>query len=231
MKRKTPWLVTFSDLITLLITFFTLIISMSSMDKKVLRQSFTYFSGGPGLTGKGGELFVNLVQIKKKYNLTIADLKSIEDIMKKFNLTPSQSLKLFLLKRYLGKDNIENLNIENYSDVEVKIKSQKLFNPISYELTEYGKIFALGLFKTMKLYTDKLYMEVYTSKFPIETDIVKDNVDLSIKRGAKIIDFLVKKNIDYRRIAIIGWGYNKVSKDIILLKFQNFLKIEGGKNG
>jgi chemotaxis protein MotB len=42
------WMVTFSDLITLLLTFFVLLISMSSMDVKTLQQSFGMFSGGSG---------------------------------------------------------------------------------------------------------------------------------------------------------------------------------------
>jgi chemotaxis protein MotB len=43
------WMVTFSDLITLLLTFFVLLISMSSMDVKAVQQSFgQVFSGGSG---------------------------------------------------------------------------------------------------------------------------------------------------------------------------------------
>ena len=42
------WMVTFSDLITLLLTFFVLLISMSSMDQKMVREAFGLFSGGSG---------------------------------------------------------------------------------------------------------------------------------------------------------------------------------------
>jgi chemotaxis protein MotB len=41
-------MVTFSDLITLLLTFFVLLISMSSMDIKALKNSFGMFTGGSG---------------------------------------------------------------------------------------------------------------------------------------------------------------------------------------
>ena len=44
------WMVTFSDLVTLLLTFFVLLISMSSMDVKSMEQAFgVFFSGGSGV--------------------------------------------------------------------------------------------------------------------------------------------------------------------------------------
>jgi len=39
------WLFTFSDVLTLLMTFFVLLISMSSMDSKALRNTFGFFNG------------------------------------------------------------------------------------------------------------------------------------------------------------------------------------------
>ncbi len=54
-KKKSPdpfnplgWMVTFSDLVTLLLTFFVLLISMSSMDQKTVREVFGLFSSGSG---------------------------------------------------------------------------------------------------------------------------------------------------------------------------------------
>ncbi|MCA9669730.1 MAG: hypothetical protein KC503_29250 [Myxococcales bacterium] len=45
------WLLTFSDVLTLLITFFVLLISMSSMDSKRLRETFGFFRGALGSLG------------------------------------------------------------------------------------------------------------------------------------------------------------------------------------
>ena len=42
------WMVTFSDLVTLLLTFFVLLVSMQSMDVKAIEQAFGMFSGGSG---------------------------------------------------------------------------------------------------------------------------------------------------------------------------------------
>ena len=56
-KPDQGWLVTFGDLLTLLITFFVLLISMSSMDQKKLKDAFGFFTGALGNleSGRGGK--------------------------------------------------------------------------------------------------------------------------------------------------------------------------------
>ncbi len=50
-RRPVLWLMTFSDFVTLLLTFFVLLVAMSSVDKKRLQNAFRYFesSGGAGM--------------------------------------------------------------------------------------------------------------------------------------------------------------------------------------
>jgi flagellar motor protein MotB len=47
------WLMTFADVLTLLITFFVLLISMSSMDSKALKETSAFFMGAVGNLGAG----------------------------------------------------------------------------------------------------------------------------------------------------------------------------------
>ena len=50
------WMVTFSDLLTLLLTFFVLLLTMSSMDNRRLKETFGFFAGTQGgleMEGKG----------------------------------------------------------------------------------------------------------------------------------------------------------------------------------
>lgn len=44
LPNKDAWMITFSDMVTLLITFFVLLISMSSMDSKALKEMFGFFN-------------------------------------------------------------------------------------------------------------------------------------------------------------------------------------------
>ncbi len=47
------WMVTFSDLMTLLLTFFVLLLTMKAMDKQAVNQMFSLFSGSVGVFGHG----------------------------------------------------------------------------------------------------------------------------------------------------------------------------------
>ena len=232
INKRDRWLLTFSDLITLLVTFFTLILSMSSMDRRVLKESFRFFTSAPGIMESTRSIMRELVNLKPLYNLSEVDLNSIAKLIEELNLTPVQGVKLYLLKKNL-KNYLIKVNIINNSDVYAFIDASKIYYPASFQFTEDGYKFANEIYNTLKLYSDKCIIEEYTSRFPVETDIIKNNVDLSIKRGAKLIDFLVKKNIDYNRLELIGWGSLKIHKDEIVIKFINFLKIGKGevKNG
>ena len=52
-KPSAEWLVTFGDLLTLLITFFVLLISMSSMDRQKLKKTFGFFKGASAALERG----------------------------------------------------------------------------------------------------------------------------------------------------------------------------------
>jgi hypothetical protein len=65
------WMVTFADLVMLLLTFFVLLLTMSSMDTKKLRDLMTHFKESTGvleLSG-AGEVY-NLGAFINKYNDT-----------------------------------------------------------------------------------------------------------------------------------------------------------------
>ena len=50
---KASWIPTFTDLLQLLMTFFVLLLTMSSMDSKKLKQTFGMFTGAVGTLGTG----------------------------------------------------------------------------------------------------------------------------------------------------------------------------------
>lgn len=76
------WLVTFSDLVTLLLTFFVLLLSMSSMDKSIVRQVVSVFTEDVGFldvrsTGKIEDRFKVLEKILQKPWEILEDRKSV----------------------------------------------------------------------------------------------------------------------------------------------------------
>ncbi len=81
-KPSMEWLVTFSDLLTLLITFFVLLISMSSMDNLKLKRTFGFFKGASAALERGSGLTNAPVQLK-------AQLKSDNPMRDHLSVSPS----------------------------------------------------------------------------------------------------------------------------------------------
>ena len=91
------WMVTFSDLVTLLLTFFVLLISMSSMDAKAIQQSFGMFSGATGPLSFSGEgQLSELVSIIDKMETVpssiLVDQQAIKDVIFQFDDVDFQKL-------------------------------------------------------------------------------------------------------------------------------------------
>jgi chemotaxis protein MotB len=221
--NNSGWMVSFSDVVTLLITFFVLIISMSSMDQKVLKRSFTYFTGEPGSfknEAKGGNSFL---YFHKTYNLTLEDYKKLLNIISRYHLKEVQSVKVLKLEKILGEDN--NIYDIVNNDVILKIKGNKIFMDFDYNFNENGLLFLKKLFEITDLFNNEILIECFYTDFPVKTYSIKNNVDLTIKRGVKIADKLIAKGISPERINISGWGDKKIKKDFIKIKLKDFLKI------
>ena len=74
------WMMTFSDLVMLLLTFFVLLLTMSSMDKKKLKDLFTNFSGSTGvLEFAGYGKIKDLATFMHEYHTTDGMLVIIDD--------------------------------------------------------------------------------------------------------------------------------------------------------
>jgi chemotaxis protein MotB len=91
------WMVTFSDLVTLLLTFFVLLISMSSMDAKAIQQSFGMFSGATGPLDFSGEGqlsdLVSIVETMQTVPSSIlVDQQAIKDAIFQFDDVDFQKL-------------------------------------------------------------------------------------------------------------------------------------------
>jgi flagellar motor protein MotB len=77
-KASLQWLVTFSDLLMLLITFFVLLISMSSMDAKKLKVTFGFFMGAMANleSGSGYSGITKKTMVESRYHPAFDVVKS-----------------------------------------------------------------------------------------------------------------------------------------------------------
>ncbi len=185
MKRDPNfWMLTFSDMNTLMLTFFVLLISMSSFDTQTFRdyagsikESLISITGGEGVFKReGGGIIISrreaLVKAKKGISGQI-----LSELTK-------------------------NLDVE-IADTgwTIKIPGNIIFTKNSYhiqpEAKKYLKQIATLIWKTR----GEVRIVGYTDKTE------KDKWWLSIKRASSVLNLLLKeKNIDPARLTIMGYA-------------------------
>ncbi|MEE9273982.1 MAG: flagellar motor protein MotB [bacterium] len=201
------WLVTFGDLITLMLTFFVLLLSMSSMDEQRIERSFSYFSGKPFLLRGGESSTVGPVEEGKENPVgqmrrALEMVKAIRDVLgAHFEGTVTPSEKVLDTKG------------------EVRIMSDKrgrvivfsgsfLFHPGGAQIKVPARPVLDTLAKALRKGEGMVSVEGHTDnrEFPLRSRY-KDRWDLSAARAVNVLKYLVQEGkIHPRRLSAVGYG-------------------------
>lgn len=197
-KKKQVWLITFADMTTLLLTFFVLIFSMSSMDSHLISR-INLVSGAAlvNLPQGGWEPYhrINsLDKILKNRGRTEYNLEEIKNL-----LIPEDNWPLEVPPGSVS----DFLELEERDEGIVIILSQDIiFEPGSYLLKEEAKAL-LGVLNSV---VSNLSMDINVCGFaePKEKDLLKnlssgdnkeiDALDLAALRAGVVLNLLLEKS-------------------------------------
>jgi chemotaxis protein MotB len=190
------WMVTFADLVMLLLTFFVLLLTMSSMDKKKLQDLMTHFNASTGvleLSG-AGEVY-NLGGFINKYNNT----ESLLVVDQKHFLT---KLKLVSNIKNMLKDLNNDITLsDDERGVALTFHGNILFDP--------GNVLDVIADAIEKCPNDILIMG-HSDNTPIKDEIYRSNWELSAYRGISVLDYLLmKKRLSPFRFTVGGSGSSR----------------------
>jgi len=199
------WMVTFSDLSTLLLTFFVLLLSMSSMDDlklKSMLQSFTSRSGillfkQYGEIYHPKEIFIQGLYEKLKDALVVnKEREGIENDLAS-NITENPFVSVSGAVRF-----------ENLEDGFKLIFGQELlFRSGSAQIRPQMLPVLKKIADFIRVSSYQVYIDGHTDAVPIHTDRYKSNEELSIARAYNILEYLVKGcGVSPDRIAMGGYG-------------------------
>lgn len=207
------WLVTFGDLITLMLTFFVLMLSMSSMEQSKIEEAFEHFGGKPFVL-KGGQS-------------SVIGLK--EESQKSMSTQIQSGMELArLVRKVLQSDEGGDVSPgENVLDAtgEVRIKGDKDGQTIVFSgsfLFEEGsavlKVGAMpvldGIVKVLEVGDEHVSVEGHTNDTEIPLDPAhEDRWDLSAARAVNILKYLNQKGkIKSKRLSAAGYGESRPVK-------------------
>ena len=225
-----PWMATFSDLMNLLLCFFVLLFSMSTVDEEKWKEvvesfqaSFSVFDGGATAVGEGKLISSGISQLTNLGdffdNLAIESGQSIEDIDSLEKYKEALKQEMIEASEEIA-EQIENMieekGLEEQIDmditaqfVQLTLNGAILFDPAKATIRSDALIIVDKVGDILKVYDEHLIQIVgHTDSIPQVSDgKYDDNNELSQGRSYSVMKYLVEnKNLDPATIECSGRG-------------------------
>ncbi len=200
------WMTTFADLISLMLTFFILLVSMSTLDKTGLQDISTYFESAVSVLNAGGGTEINLIppielqRIVTPRELMLAMRQNSQVVLK--NSTLEHHVRALIVKNrlYLRMD-----DAALFEEGSARLKAENI-----KALRRLAKMLAISPGNiSVNGHTDDR-MEV-DSRYP-------DLWSLSLARAASVLHILEAEGVNPSRLSLAGYGPSRpVSTDATIL--------------
>jgi chemotaxis protein MotB len=203
-KRRDPpvdgqrWMVTFSDLVTLMLTFFVLTLSMSSLDGGQLQKTF----GHGGAAIHGGTALINLVPQSGQHT----DWGGGSE---------DERAARAALEEVVA-DEIGDLGLASTLDVRedargvvLTLKADTTFAVGDATISAAGREALGALVAVLRRPGILIEIEGHTDATVSRSWTYRDNWELSIARAAAVAGFLEEAGINPATLAVAGYGSSR----------------------
>lgn len=189
------WMATFSDMMSLLLTFFVLLLSMASMDKKKIKQAIGSLQGALGVLEGGQKTEVGKEEVMSRLDFV--------DKMKKKVETTQKSLKSYIEQAKLS----TKVSVtKTAKGISVRIVDSVLFQPGGAELERSGYPLLTKLASVIKDSPYNILVEGHTDDIPISTAEYPTNWELSSERAIAVVKYFLKEDIKPEKLSASGYA-------------------------
>ncbi len=195
------WMLTFGDAMSLLLTFFVMLVSFTSFDEMKVGGfigSVYIAFGGSGLSGRGSgfEKIENMTQLLSKNNRALS-FREREKVISKL-----QKIRKYIKKQ--GEYDI--IKMERIKrGISIRIQNKLLFEKGSVKLKPESKKILRKIAIFLSFIDNPIVVEGHTDNVPVKFGgKFKDNWDISLHRAISVADFLENNDVEEKRIAVAG---------------------------
>lgn len=196
------WLITYADLITLLLAFFIMMYVFSKQDAEkydeVVGRLKTIFTGGSGVSGQGkdGGMLIFDLPVKTVRNSGEELRKKLENEVR--NISDSESIKK---------------NISIFSDergVVIRMLESVVFDEGKADLKDRAKSALDKIIPVVKNINNQIRIEGHTDNVPINNREFRSNWELSVRRSTEVVRYFIEgHNFPPARISAVGYAEYK----------------------
>ncbi len=191
------WLLTYADLITLLLAFFIMMYVFSKKDAQkydeVASHLKTIFSGGTGLVGKGSVTAASPIDMPSK-GASSGEIK--------------RQLESELMDSNRNKPGGENISVlSDERGIVIRVLDKAFFDEGKAELKDGAKGALDKIVPIIKSVDNHVRIEGHTDNVPIKTNEFKSNWELSVRRATEVVRYFVeKRGLPPDRISATGYA-------------------------
>ncbi len=202
------WIVTFADMMTLILVFFILLYTLSDYDNKAYRAMIATVNV---LDGEGNQMSV--IDYATRQGRRPEPLKAVEDFL---GLNPSPDVILSDTPRIYSEmesmidntDLSEKVTLESAGDqINLKIDGRYLFDSGKADLKDSAKIIFNNLTILFRENPDyRIAIRGHTDDLDIDTVQFPSNWELSAIRATTVLRYFIQQGLDPERMTATGYA-------------------------
>lgn len=192
------WMTTFGDMMTLLLTFFVLLYSMSSIDEEQFEVAISSLQEGLGVF-RGGRTIATQ---------RMMDGAAIGDGFTPINIEMLQNV-MGQIERYVQEEEVDDaVSMEmTQRGLEVRFTGEVLFDLGEAEIRSEGEDILREVAGLIDQLPNDVMVEGHTDDLPIRTDEFPSNWELSTARATEVTRFLIEdEDLDADRFSAAGYS-------------------------
>ena len=199
-ENSERWLLTYADMITLLLVFFIVLYSMANIDKEkfmtvAASMARAFGRGGGGLiaglggggTGAPAPIFFDTLPQQQQDFLSVG--ASMAEFAEQAGLTGDIAVNM------------------TYEGVVISLSESLVFEPGGADLSERAKATLAVVADVLKELPNAVRVEAHTDNVPTNSPVYPTNWELSVARSVAIVRYLSEQyGIDPSRLCAAGYG-------------------------
>jgi len=197
------WLLTYADLITLLLALFMMLYAMSVLDLRKYQAFQEAFTQGLG----GHKTQANDIAPETKNPVTIPSATPVPESKDNLDQEELKKLKKRLEKQLKDAGMQDDVQLELQArGLVMNVVSGVLFDTASATLTKQGEALLGSLEPVFGSFANKLVIEGHTDPRPISSSVFPSNWELSTTRATAVLRDLIKEGITDTRLSAAGYA-------------------------
>jgi chemotaxis protein MotB len=191
------WLLTYADLITLLLAFFIILYVFSKQDSKkydaMTMQLKAIFSGGTGVVDKGGRTGAQVVEGNIEGPSNVEIRRQLEEQITGVSQAEGQDHNISVITDERG--------------IVIRIMDKAFYDTGKADLKDKARLTLDRIAPVIKSLPNEIRIEGHTDDVPINTAEFKSNWELSVRRATEVVGYLIEKGgLTPKRISAAGYS-------------------------